>query len=79
MTVERRTLHPEQRSSNWELLNHQRRLLSEQWADDYALNVLINPQVFFDGEKGMEELPDLERKALIDTIKKSIQEVIEED
>lgn len=44
----------------------------------YALNVLINPQLFFDGEKGMEELPELEKKALIDTIKKSIQEVIEE-
>lgn len=44
----------------------------------YALNVLLNPQVFFDGEKGMEELPELEKKALIDTIKKSIQEVIDE-
>lgn len=45
----------------------------------YALNVLLNPQVFFDGEKGMEELPELERQALINTIKQSIQEVIEED
>jgi len=44
----------------------------------YALNVLINPQVFFDGEKGMEELPELERKALIEIIKGEIQKVIEE-
>lgn len=55
---------------------------SPEWADIdahmYALNVLLNPQVFFDGEKGMEELPELEKKALIDTIKKSIQEVIDE-
>lgn len=55
---------------------------SPEWAEIdahmYALNVLINPQVFFDGEKGMEELPELEKKALIDTIKKSIQEVIDE-
>lgn len=55
---------------------------SPEWADIdahmYALNVLINPQVFFDGEKGMEELPDLERKALIAIIKGQIQEVIDE-
>lgn len=55
---------------------------SSQFADIdanmYMLNVLLNPQVFFDGEKGMEELPDLERRALIEIIKQSIQEVIDE-
>lgn len=43
----------------------------------YALNVLLNPQMFFDG-KGIDEVPELEKKALIATIKKSIQEVIDE-
>lgn len=37
MRVERRTLHPEQRSSNWQLLNHQRRLLSDLFYDDLEI------------------------------------------
>lgn len=37
MRVERRTLHPEQRSTNWELLNHQRRLLSDLFYDDLEI------------------------------------------
>lgn len=37
MEIKRRTLHPEQRSSNWQLLNHQRRLLSDLFYDDLEI------------------------------------------
>jgi hypothetical protein len=43
----------------------------------YALNVLLNPQLFVDG-KGIEEIPEAERKALIEIIKGEIREVIDE-
>lgn len=45
----------------------------------YALNVLLNPQLFFDGDKGMEELPEAEKQALIAIVKANIQQVIDED
>lgn len=54
---------------------------SPEWSEIdahlYALNVLINPQLFYDG-KGIEEIPELERQALITIIKNQIQDVIDE-
>lgn len=54
---------------------------SPEWAEIdthlYALNVLINPQLFYDG-KGIEEIPELERATLIAIIKNQIQDVIDE-
>lgn len=55
---------------------------SPEWAEIdahmYMLNVLVNPQLFFDGERGMEEMPEVERQALIQIILGQIQEVIDE-
>ena len=44
----------------------------------YALNILINPQLFFDAKEGMKDIPDAERDALIEIIKGQIQDVLEE-